>query len=340
MVIVPEDILKIGNKEIPVRRMELPQAYLKYYPENPRIYSLVYDGDKNPNQSEIETKLGAMEHVKKLVQSIKANGGLIDPIIVRDKDYVVLEGNSRLAAYRILAKTDAVKWGKVSSIVLPSDIGDSLIFTLLGQYHIIGRKDWLPFEQAGYLWRRQEQYSVSASIMAKEMGMPEGEIKRLISIYSFMKQYDDVAPDNWSYYVEYLRSRALRKYRQEIPNLDRRVTDMVKTNEISVAMNIRTKLESIAKVKGQKGQKLMITLADGKKTFEECFAEAEKSGYTNNLYQILNKFRTKIADPSIKRELKRIDKKQQDRCGFELKKIEEAIKKMRESLGAEDDEDS
>ena len=28
-----------------------------------------------------------MEHVNSLVQSIKANGGLIDPVIVRDNDF-------------------------------------------------------------------------------------------------------------------------------------------------------------------------------------------------------------------------------------------------------------
>ena len=34
------------------------------------------------------------------------NQGLIEPLIVRDDTFEVLEGNSRLAAYRFLAKSD------------------------------------------------------------------------------------------------------------------------------------------------------------------------------------------------------------------------------------------
>ncbi len=96
------------------------------------------------------------EHVKELKESIKSNGGLIDPIIVRDGDFVVLEGNSRLAAYRILYKTDPIKWAKIKVTLLPKDIPESAVFTLLGQYHIVGKDPWDPYEQAGYLYRRGE----------------------------------------------------------------------------------------------------------------------------------------------------------------------------------------
>ena len=52
-----------------------------------------------------------MDHVKGLVHSIRTHGGLIDPVLVRDTDYVVLEGNSRLAAYRLLAKIGPYSMG-------------------------------------------------------------------------------------------------------------------------------------------------------------------------------------------------------------------------------------
>ena len=94
----------------------------------------------------------SMEHVKQLRLSIEQNGGLIDPLIVvkRNGDYVVLEGNSRLAAYRLLAEKDPVKWQKVRANILPEEISENEIFTLLGQYHLVGRKDWNIFEQAAY----------------------------------------------------------------------------------------------------------------------------------------------------------------------------------------------
>jgi hypothetical protein len=149
--------LTLAGREIPVIHRFLSQVALKFYPENPRIYSMISADEKTPSQLEIEHRLGDMDHVKQLVQSIRANGGLLDPIIVRDGDCVVLEGNSRLAAYRLLAKSDPIKWGKVKCCLLPSTIEESLIFALLGEYHIIGRKDWAPYEQAGYLYRRGEK---------------------------------------------------------------------------------------------------------------------------------------------------------------------------------------
>lgn len=54
----------------------------------------------------------------------KQNCGLIDSLIVRDGDFTVLEGNNRLAAYRLLCRTDAVTWGKVKCKLLPADIDE------------------------------------------------------------------------------------------------------------------------------------------------------------------------------------------------------------------------
>ena len=89
-----DDTLTLCGKEISVRNGALPQAELLFYPENPRLYSIIHSGDDEPSQSVIEKRLAAMEHVKQLVQSIRANGGLTDPLIVRDG--VTSDGGLRL----------------------------------------------------------------------------------------------------------------------------------------------------------------------------------------------------------------------------------------------------
>jgi hypothetical protein len=75
------------------------------------------------------------------------NGGLLEPLIVRGGSLEVLEGNSLLAAYRQLAAKEPIKWAMVKCTVLPADVDDSLVFALLGQFHIKGKKDWAPYEQ-------------------------------------------------------------------------------------------------------------------------------------------------------------------------------------------------
>tara|TARA_R110002124_G_scaffold144122_13_gene309043 strand:- start:11319 stop:11759 length:441 start_codon:yes stop_codon:yes gene_type:complete len=105
---------------------------LKFYVDNPRIYSFVRTEGHFPTQDEILERLLALEHVRELVHDIKTNGGLIDPLIVRGGALEVLEGNSRLAAYRFLFSQDPIRWSHVKCTVLPADIPQALVFALLG----------------------------------------------------------------------------------------------------------------------------------------------------------------------------------------------------------------
>src|SRR5437879_5767356 len=125
--------LRLKGSDIATETKDLDQIKLQFYVDNPRIYSLVRGDNRTPDQEEICKQLLGLDHVKELVHDIASNGGLIDPLIVRDEDFVVLEGNSRLAAYRFLASKDPIKWSKVRCTVLPGNIDEKLVFALLGQ---------------------------------------------------------------------------------------------------------------------------------------------------------------------------------------------------------------
>ncbi len=267
------------GQEIPVRPCRMPQADLRFYTENPRIYSIVHGSTEALNQQEIENRLKKLDHVKKLVQSIKSHRGLINPLIVRDGDNVVLEGNSRLAAYRILAHSDAIQWGQVKCNILPSDIQDDLVFALLGQYHIIGQKDWQPFEQAGYLWRRCNQHGVTADKIGKEMGIAVRTINHLVDIYQFMVDNHEENPDRWSYYEEYLKPRKVQKQREEHPELDKIIVAKIQSGEIRKAVDVRDKVVKIIAV----GGKTLRKFIDKKNSLEECFDSAIARGANNQV---------------------------------------------------------
>ena len=207
--------ITIGKKEYEVTETQLNQCELLFYEDNPRVYSILRANGGTPTQKEIEEKMTSMDHVKQLRLSIEQNGGLIDPLIVvkRGSDLVVLEGNSRLAAYRLLAEKDPVKWQKVRAQILPEEITENDIFTLLGQYHLVGRKDWSVFEQAAYLYRQKKASNLENDILAKNVGLTEGKVKSYLEVYEFMLEHNDLKPDRWSYYEEYLKSRGIKKYR-------------------------------------------------------------------------------------------------------------------------------
>ena len=73
------DTILIRGEEVDVMRGQIDHKTLKFYPENPRLYSLVKPDETKPDQEAIQRRLVEMDHVKELIQSIKENGGLMEP---------------------------------------------------------------------------------------------------------------------------------------------------------------------------------------------------------------------------------------------------------------------
>jgi len=318
--------LTIGKKDFEVELTELNQADLKFYPENPRVYSLLNNAGEVPSQEEIEHLMTGMDHVKQLKLSIESNGGLIDPLIVRDGDFVVLEGNSRLAAYRLLCISDPIKWGKVRCKILPSDIGEDTVFALLGQYHIIGRKDWEPFEQANYLYRRHQQTKLPVQYMAQELGLSKQKAESIIRVIETMIKNDDLNKRHWSYYEEYLKNASLKKYRETNPDLDDTVLKSIKQDEIKEAADIR-KLGDVAKVGDKQSKKALQKVAGGEYTIYDAYEEILESGKLEDVVKKLKNFRTLINDDSFEKQLC-ASQETLDQAKFELGKILSRLQKI------------
>jgi len=323
-----QETLTLRGRDIPVRVGMMAQTKLSFYLENPRLYSLVRaDGDE-PTQEEIQEALSGMEHVRQLVQSIRTNGGLIDPVIVLDETFVVLEGNSRLAAYRMLAESEGVKWAKIKVKILPRDIGESEVFSLLGEYHIIGKQDWAPFEQAGYLYRRHKHHNVPIPTLVQEIGLTKAAITQLIDTYEFMRVHKETDPERWSYYAEYLKSSRIRKAREVRPELDDLVVRQIRSAEIPRAIDIREKLAVIAEA----GGKTLERYVSGKYSFEESYENATDRGAGNEIYTRLKKFKEWIVKAATEEDILELKGEVRNKCGFELEKIrrktEQICKKM------------
>lgn len=327
--------IKISRKDYEVDEKMLPLNDLEFYPENPRIYSILNADGATPSQEEIESKMITMEHVKDLRVSIKANGGLIDPLIVLKKEdiYVVLEGNSRLAAYRLLLKEDQLQWRSVKCWILPEYITENAIFTLLGQYHLISRKDWSLFEQAGYLHRQKKASGLEIETIARHMGLNESTARKYVEIYSFMKENNDLIPDHWSYYDEYLKNRGLKKYRETNPQIDTTFTKQVKTGEIKQAVDVRNILGKIASADGKHAKKIMNEFIVEESSIYDGFERLEDSGKLNDAYKAVCKFRERLDDTDFQKKIKQVTNI--DEMQFQLKKLHRAIGKLLEDFSKE-----
>ena len=322
-----KDTIIIRGKEFPVRIEEIKHTQLKFFPDNPRIYTAIRADNQDPGQEEIEEKLIKMDYVKTLIQDIKLNEGLLDPIIVRDKDWIVLEGNSRLAAYRALSVKEPIKWGKIKCSILPADIEESYIFALLGQYHIKGKgkKDWAPYEQAGFLYRRAKDHNIPPPALAKELGLSVRAVNTLISTYEFMVKHNDNSINRWSYYEEYIKSRKIKKMREEQPDFDDVIVKKIKSGTIKKAVDIREKLPKLAAGTVKNRNKFV----SGKLTLDEACEKVEDSGKTDTSYQKIMKFRNWLASSETHKNIKDAPPKTKTKLNYELEKLTCEIKRAK-----------
>jgi hypothetical protein len=312
------DVMTLRQKEIPILTCMLPQAELLFYSENPRIYSSAWlSEDDEPTQERIFQILSKSEHVREtLVPSIRNNGGLIEPILVRKG--VVLEGNSRLAAYRLLAQKEPTRWTLIRAKVLPDTVADSEVFSLLGEYHMIGKKDWAPYEQAGYVYRRSKHHNIEDQELAREVGLTKKKVQHLIAVYSFMVRVEDRSSERWSYYDELLKGRRFDEARKLYPNFNDVIASKIVSGEIERAVDLRDDLPQITKVGGNTLKKFM----NASFSFSEASLDARLRGAGNYHAKKLREFRTWLADNTIEPEIQAMSSDDLKNIEFELNKIQ------------------
>lgn len=321
-----EETLLIRGTEIPVLTTTLRQDTLRFFVDNPRVYSVLRrDGDTEPSQEEIQAKLLDMDHVKELIQDIRRDGGLTDPIIVRDGTLEVLEGNSRLAAYRHLVTLDPIKWGMIKVRLLPEDIDEKLILALLGQYHLKGKTAWPPFEKAGFLYRRHKTHDIPVEQLALEVGETRQKVAHMVSVYQFMIDKDQNEKARWSYYDEYLKSRFIKNVRSE--EFDRLIVDKINSGEIARAVEVRDKLTVIAKA-----PKPLRKFTAGEYDFEQAYDWAVEAGADSTPYAKLAKFRKWLATQEAEQALGRTGGETRRKIEFELKKLGPVVDSLLKKL--------
>ena len=286
--------IMIGKTPVVVTDTELNQQDLEYYAENPRVFTaLQSSGEDIPSQATIERIMQRLDSVKKLKVSIESNGGLMNPIIVRKN--IVLEGNSRLAAYRLLASKDPIKWSKIRCAILPDDISDELVFNLLGTYHIIGQTPWSPFEQAGYLYRTKQKSRKNIKAIAKELGMKQSDAELYIRVYQTMLDANEVSATKWSYYFELLKSRHIVKFADQNPSLDviPTLVEKIKNGDFERAEDVR-KVAALAKVQTDDAQDILVEYLNNEVDIDTALELVDGEGKLENIKKGLDKFRDLI----------------------------------------------
>jgi hypothetical protein len=202
-------------------------------------------------------------------------------------------------------------------MVLPSDVDESLIFALLGEYHIKGKKDWAPYEQAGFLYRRLKQHNDDMKVLALEIGLSAKKVNQLVETYAFMLAHNEVDINRWSYYDEYLKSNKIKQARTLYPQLDELIVHKINSAEIERAVDIRDKLQVICSAQGA-GLSKFVT---GEWNFNKAYRHAIRCGGDSVPLKKLIAFRKWLTLKSTREELASVDGQMRSKLRFEMRKI-------------------
>lgn len=332
--------IRLRKKKVPYHEVLVPVKTLAFYPENPRIYSR-FAGVSDRTQEAIQSMLERMEHVKELRTQIDRDGMVNEPLFCipvpqesqlhGQFDYQVLEGNSRLAALRI-KRQSSLPQSSVRCYVLDFSAyaereKESLIFSLLGQFHITGKVDWESYENAAYIYRRYKKQAIGLEDVAREIGKTTGRVRKMIDAFEMMMKANDEKKSNWSYYEAYVSSTKIKKHRENYDGLDDRVRSLIKEGKFPRALDMRDSLPAIL---GNRKARRVFFDSDEQDPFREALDIANISGDTNSTFKRLERFRKDLGTDDTRKQIRDLlrNAATKGKTEYELRHISNFVEKL------------
>ena len=203
--------MKILKETVTVKEDYIPISSLKFLKDNPRVYACTH-GDpgfkdllEEEKQELIFKKLQKEPSVRNLLPDIERHGGLMEPILVRHDTREVIEGNSRLAVYRLLYnKTKDENWEFIPCNIV-SSLTDRQQAAFLNEIHVKGKTQWSAYEKANFAYVRK-QGNWSFKDIADLFGESERTIQTRVRVIETMKENSDSAQSHFSYYDVLVRT--------------------------------------------------------------------------------------------------------------------------------------
>lgn len=186
---------------IPIERIRLDH-------ENPRIKQFVAmysEGDLSEDQmllalgaaADYEDTGTSQGSYARLKQSIRASHGVIQPIIVKPdggNTYLCVEGNTRVAIYRELAREAQDRgeagdeWRAIPAIV-DSAMDAMEAHKVRLQVHLVGNRPWNPYSKAQYLYELKEIHKMSMSELVAFCGGNRKDVEESIAAFLDMEEH-------------------------------------------------------------------------------------------------------------------------------------------------------
>jgi hypothetical protein len=193
---------------IPKAAVDIPIEQLLLDPENPRLVD--HGVEEGASQATLVKSLWQMMDAQEVALSIAHNGFFRhEPLLVEAQGtkYVVLEGNRRLAAVRILLDDDLRKRLKATDLPDIDEIDSTRrgslatlpcvvttrrdVWQYLGFKHVNGPASWGSYAKAQYLAQIHDEYDVPLDDIAEQIGDMHSTAERMYRGLTVIQQAED-----------------------------------------------------------------------------------------------------------------------------------------------------
>ena len=173
-----------------LRRMNISE--LVFDVRNPRLFE--YDLGANPPETDVIKLLWEVMDVRELVLSIAASGFFFhEPIVVAQENgkNVVIEGNRRLAAVKLLLDPELVETLKANIPTITDEAKEALkelpvildtrekAWRYLGFKHVNGPAKWSSYGKSKYIAEVHRDHGISLENIARQIGDTHRTVQRL-----------------------------------------------------------------------------------------------------------------------------------------------------------------
>lgn len=177
-----------------------------------------YVEDKNINNVMVQKRVLKMlrgdnsANIKDLLDSFKENGYLkIDNIIVKnlgkENEYVVVEGNRRVAALKTLKELydDGMDIGNLDPGIFDGmdvvlyDVSDKEYEIIMGLRHVSGIKEWGDYEQAELIANLARNHKMSLREIANSLGISALMVKKRLNTYYALEIFRNDQDYGWAF---------------------------------------------------------------------------------------------------------------------------------------------
>ena len=281
-----DETISIMEEEIPAWRELVDIDRLEFFPDNPRVYAAISEmGDfdaltKAEQQDRIYKQMLKEQSVKNLRPQIRRDGGLQEAIIVRSDTMQVIEGNSRLAAYRSLrSDSESDQWTHIKCLLVMGLTPDQQM-RLLGQAHLHGRTKWTKYAKAIFCFRGMEERDGNVAAVSKLSGFSPATIRKNVKVIQLMRENVDDKQSRFSHYEVVVGTRAISTEVDRNPALKRVLLAQIKSDAFT-ALELRKRLPAVIKK-----PRILRKYEKGGVTLEDAYDRAKISGTEQRLKKI------------------------------------------------------